>query len=202
MLVMMIMKSTRSYTMRTRAESAAATRERIVGAGRDLLLERAGEPVTLEDIATRAGVSVPTVLRSFGSKGGALDVARELLLREMRSMRPMAPLGDVASAIALLYDEYEWWGDYVMRVLAAEYAHLELSEVLDEGRAWHRRWVETALVPVLGARGRKEQRALVDLLVVATDVYTWKLLRRDMQLSQRESTARVMRMIHALAIGP
>jgi hypothetical protein len=35
----------------------------------------------------------------------------------------------------------------------------------------------------------------VDLLVVATDVYAWKLLRRDRGLSRNQTTERVRRLV-------
>ena len=57
-----------------------------------------------------------------------------------------------------------------------------LQAGVDRGRAKHREWCETKL----GATGAK-----LPLAVVATDVYTWKLLRRDQGLSKDE-TARAM----------
>src|ERR1051326_7540884 len=97
------MKSTRQYNMEVRAQAAAQTRERVLAAVRELLLRQVGEPVTLKDIASSAGVSVPTVLRSFGSRSGALEAGRDLIVREMRELRrPTAP-GDIAAAVAMLY---------------------------------------------------------------------------------------------------
>ena len=40
--------------------------------------------------------------------------------------------------------------------------------------------------------------ALTDLLVVATDVYTWKLLRRDRKLSQAQVERRLLRLVAAI----
>ena len=39
---------------------------------------------------------------------------------------------------------------------------------------------------------------LVPELVVATDVYTWKLLRRDQGLSRDETLAAMLRIVQAL----
>jgi hypothetical protein len=39
---------------------------------------------------------------------------------------------------------------------------------------------------------------LVPELVVATDVYTWKLLRRDQGLSRDDTAAAVLRIVNAL----
>ena len=39
---------------------------------------------------------------------------------------------------------------------------------------------------------------MVDLLVVATDVYTWKLLRRDRRLSVRRTCERMESLVRAV----
>ena len=57
--------------MRARAEAAAATRGRIVRAVLELHVERFHDQITLDAIADRAGVTVQTVLRQFGSAGPA-----------------------------------------------------------------------------------------------------------------------------------
>jgi hypothetical protein len=44
---------------------------------------------------------------------------------------------------------------------------------------------------------------LVPELVVATDVYTWKLLRRDQDLSREQTRDSIRRTVHALlALNP
>src|SRR6187200_2457439 len=73
------MKTTRKYTMGARAQAVDATRRRIVDALIALAGERPFAEVTLDTIAARAGVSVQTVLRQFGSRDGlfaeAMDAA-------------------------------------------------------------------------------------------------------------------------------
>lgn len=46
----------------------------------------------------------------------------------------------------------------------------------NEGRAYHRQWVERCFGPHL----TKYHSEMIDGLVVATDIYTWKLLRLDL----------------------
>jgi hypothetical protein len=48
----------------------------------------------------------------------------------------------------------------------------------------HRQWVERAFATQLDARSTDDREALVDLLVVATDVYTWKPLRATGSLGE------------------
>jgi hypothetical protein len=42
---------------------------------------------------------------------------------------------------------------------------------------------------------------VTDLLVVATDVYTWALLRRDRGLSRDHTEARMLRLVEAVLSG-
>jgi hypothetical protein len=53
----------------------------------------------------------------------------------------------------------------------------------------HRAWVTDVFAPFAGPHD-----PLIDLLVVATDVYTWKLLRID----RRHSRARTQQLIHRM----
>lgn len=46
--------------------------------------------------------------------------------------------------------------------------------------------------------GREDGAALTDLLVVATDVYPWKLLRRDAGLDRTTTQERLLRLVRAL----
>jgi AcrR family transcriptional regulator len=62
---------TRPYKQGLRAEQSAETRTRILAAARELMPE--AEQLQVEEIARRAGVSVPTLYSHFGSKGGLLS---------------------------------------------------------------------------------------------------------------------------------
>ena len=52
----------------------------------------------------------------------------------------------------------------------------------------------SAQLPATGARRRQSLAALH----AATDVYTWKLLRRDLGLSRRATTGTITRIVTAL----
>ena len=67
----------------------------------------------------------------------------------------------------------------------------------DRGKAMHRDWVRDAFAP-----GRPTTRRVLDLLVVATDVYTWKLLRIDRGHSRAVTERRMHDLVDAvLAVG-
>ena len=62
---------------------------------------------------------------------------------------------------------------------AGELGEAFAARVTDHGRQVHRRWVTETFGPASADRRALRDGGCVDLLVVATDVYTWKLLRRD-----------------------
>jgi AcrR family transcriptional regulator len=181
--------------MDVRNAKAAETKARIRQAAIDVHTERLWEGFTLEEVARRAGTTVQTVLRIYGSKA-----ALERLLLEASSERERkpSPPGDVEAAVAALYDDYESIGDQVIRLLADEPRVPGMPALLDQGRAGHRRWTEATFAPQLRARrGAARERALVRVLLV-TDVYTWKLLRRDFHLKRAAAERIVVEMIHAV----
>ncbi len=191
-------KPKRTYSMQRRAASAEATRASIRDAAIGLHAERLWDDFTLQEVAQRAGTTVQTVLRAYGSKD-----ALELLAMEASAVprRKACPPGDTAAAVRVLYDDYEAVGDRVVRYLAEELRRPALASRVELGRRAHRAWVRTVFAPELEGRPKRAAQDLLRALVVATDVYVWKLLRRDMHLD-RASAERVVRgMIAAIAHG-
>lgn len=138
-----------------------------------------------------------TVLRHFGSKEG-LYAELETFAREHVQAERAAPAGDVVAAVHALVGHYESTGDWALAMLAAERRDDRARQVTDHGRALHLEWVRAVFAPQLGLRPPSERGRLTDLLVVATDVYAWKLLRRDRGLSRSEVERRVRFMVRAL----
>lgn len=184
---------TRPYRLQARAEGAQERVERVMDAAIELWLERWYDEFTLQDIAERAGVSLSTIMRRFGSKEGV--VAAVLASDRGRSRvsdRDHLVAGDVDGAIRELIEEYERTGDAVIRNLALEERVPAIGEVVKVGRNMHREFVARVFAPWLPPRkGRAYDRRLAQF-IVASDVYTWKLLRRDQGLSEEE-TGRAMR---------
>jgi AcrR family transcriptional regulator len=191
------MKTTRQYVMRARAAAAEETRLRILRAAIEAVDDKPIAAMVLSDVADRADVSVQTVLRQFGSRDGLLDAATELAAEEIAEERATPP-GDVDGAVRVLFDHYEARGDGAIRLLAQESWDERARSITATGRAVHRRWVEDVFAPLVADRTDGEQTELLDLLVVATDVYTWKLLRRDRDLSRAAAQRRVLRMINSI----
>ena len=114
--------SKRPYTMTRRAETAAATRQRILDSAVQLYCDRQIEEFTLDEVARRAGATVQTALRDFGSKENLLLAALHRLAEGGASLKPTPP-GDVAAAVGAIFDLYESMGDLLMQRLADERRH-------------------------------------------------------------------------------
>jgi AcrR family transcriptional regulator len=190
------MNTKRTYTMTARAEAAEETRRRITHAAFELQTERLTADISLEDIAARAGVSVQTVLRRFGSKAELFQASLEWINSEIAEER-RAPAGDVATAIRVLVDHYEVHGDFALLMLAQENAYDHVRQMSDAGKQMHRTWVREVFAPLLPADTGTHDEA-IDLLVVATDVYTWKLMRRDRGLSRHQTEQRINALVSAV----
>ena len=192
------MKTTRPYTMTARSRAAEQTRVRILDATAELAGERLVADISLERVAQRAGVSVQTVLRRFGSRAGLFDEAQRYAEGRIVEER-RAPVGDVDAAVEALVDHYEKRGDAVLLMLAQEGTDALTASVTARGnrstasgsrRASPRSWP-----------GPTIPRA-DDLLVVAMDVFTWKLLRHDRGLDRATTEARIRRLVTALLPHP
>ena len=188
----------RPYRMRARAEAVAETGRRILEAVIELHRERFYDQVSLEDIADRAGVTVQTVLRRFGSKERLIEAATEEVKRQITHQRAQAPTGDIEGAVKNLMEHYEEWGETALRLLAQEERVPAFRSVTEAGRALHYEWVERTFAPLLAKRTGMARRRLLAELIAICDVYFWKLLRRDLGLSREQTELAIRETILAL----
>jgi AcrR family transcriptional regulator len=190
-------KGKRQYDMAARAAKTAATTARIRASAMALYSERAIEDFTLDEIAARAGTTVQTVLRIFGSKEDLLFAALSELAASGLSLK-VTPPGDVAAAVAAIFDVYETMGDLVIQRLNDERRYPAFKPVLEEGRQNHRAWVKTAFAPYLAREEGHLRTQLLNALVAATDVYVWKLLRRDRGIGRTAAEAVVRKLVEGV----
>ena len=174
--------------------SVEATRRRILGAAVTLLRNRFRSEIRLEDVAVGAEVTVQTIINVFGGRADLLDEAFAELVRKMREQRLRPEPGDLEAAVAALVVHYEQFGDLVVRNLA-EQADAELIET---GRAGHRQWVQRQFSAEIERQGSSRRRSLIDELVCVCDVYTWKLLRRDLGRSRPATERTILSMVSAI----
>ena len=187
----------RPYRQSVRAETAEATARRVIEAFSECMRSRWFDELTLEEIAERAGVTARTVIRRFGGKEGLLTAFAEDFIPTVGFSRDAAP-GDVEAVVARVVAVYEDWGDSVIRNLAQEERHPALKPLLDRGRAAHRAITAQAFAPWLEPLTEPDRRRTLDTLVAATDVYAWKLARRDMGRSREETAILLRRLVDAV----
>ena len=181
--------------MGRRAASAHANGESILASARRLFGELRYDQVSLDDIATEAGVTERTVVRRFGSKEllfGAVGAGRAAAIRRARDE---VPAGDVPKAVRLLVGTYEDWGDEVLHLLSQERGLAGVTNTVEAGRRYHAAWVERAFSPLLGELPAAVRRRRLGELVAVTDIYYWKVLRRDVGLSRAEVEASLRELI-------
>lgn len=184
--------------MTTRAAAAEATRERIVGAASDLFAVEYYDEVTLRRVALAAGVALQTVVNHFGTKEELLSAVVARFSSEIATRRDRAVPGDVRAAVTALVGDYEITGDPTLRALAIEDRVAAVRPAIAQGRASHRAWVERVLAAALEDLGGRLRRRRLAQLVTVTDVYAWKLLRRDHGLSRAETITAMTEMVQAL----
>jgi AcrR family transcriptional regulator len=195
------MSTTRGYRMSARATSAARTRARILHAVIEVAQEKLTLEIRLDDVARRAGTTVQTVLRHFGSRESLLDAAIAAGAADIAAERAVGT-GDIDTGFRRLIDHYEERGDFMTRMVAQEQTDARIRSITADGRRFHREWVAGLFAAELAARPEAARSALLDLLVVATDLATWRLLRRDRGLDRATTEARMRTLTAAVLATP
>jgi AcrR family transcriptional regulator len=186
--------------MGARAETTEATRQRILEAVEAAFDELAFDEITLARIAKRANVSVQTILRHFESKEALRAAALLHAGQKMAATRTVMPVGDLDEIVDVLVDTYEQFGNRVLRMLAREEEEAALRQLADLGRAYHLEWCKQAFSASLkGLRGQVRERRIAQI-VACTDVYVWRVLRRDRGLSPRQAKLAMLEMLEPLTL--
>src|SRR6185312_4332558 len=191
--------ATRAYRQDLRAQQTQANGDRVVQSAVGLVKKtRRTADITLDDISRESGVTVRTILRRFASRDGVLEAAFGKIKEEFRGYRPATEAGDVDAAVHALLDQYEKIGDLNMRALAQEDQLPLLHRALTDARRSHRKWLEHVFQPNLRPLTPSQRERQVTALYAATDVYLWKLLRRDLKLDRHETEAAFLRLVNGV----
>jgi AcrR family transcriptional regulator len=191
----------RPYQMSARAEQAAATADRVLDA---VLVEYAAAPfdlMRLDEVAGRAGVTVQTVLRRFGSKAGLVVALARRELGRIAALRA-AGLGAPAPVLLrALVEHYETYGDLIAKMYGDADRVEGLAEVARAGRSHHVAWCVEAFAGVLGdAEGELRTRRSAQVVALC-DASTWRILRREQGLSPDQVEVALTELLSVVA-GP
>jgi len=189
----------RRYRMVRRLQQSEATAERLLDAAWRRFATLPYESVRLSDIAADADVSVQTLHTRFGTKEDLFTTAFRKWMVEQGRSRQTARVGDLEDVIRVLYDNYDDQGEIGLRMIAQEDRIAAIRQDTDAGRRWQRRWVAETFEPFLAnSAGPKARADLHDALIVACDIYTWRLLRLEMGHATADARRIVIGMISAL----
>jgi AcrR family transcriptional regulator len=188
---------TRTYKMGARADAVEASRERIARAALTRFIAEPYDAVTIASVAKDAGVSHQTVLNHFTSKEGLFTAATERFGADVMKLRGERTGHDAASAVALAIEQYEATGDGNVRLAMLDDRIPAVKAALDFGRATHQAWLAEVFADRLPS-AVAERAHVLSQLHAATDVYTWKLLRRDQGLTRDETFASILKIVEAL----
>ncbi|GAB4343573.1 MAG: hypothetical protein Kow0037_31780 [Calditrichia bacterium] len=175
----------RKYNRENRLKQAEQTRQNIILAAEKLLGTKPLADVSMQAIAEEAKTTVQTFIRHFGSREGCLNAVVEKVLFRVEQERAVPPSGSVEDCAEVLLSHYEKENRLVLNLLAQEHNGSRfIGEALQIGREFHRKWLKECF------RGRYPEgidEEILDELVLATDIYAWKLLRLDMDRSRRQT---------------
>jgi AcrR family transcriptional regulator len=175
-------RSRRQYDRTLRRERAAATRERIVAAGSDLLHEapiRDWRALTVRAVAERAGVSERTVYRHFVSERGLHDAVMQRLEAEAGIDLTVMRLEDIADVAARIFEHvssFPFDPRPPLDPTLNEAGQRQRDALLAAVTAWTERWPEA---------DRTVAAAVFDLL---WNVASYEHLVVDWQLDHERAT--------------
>jgi AcrR family transcriptional regulator len=188
----------RPYRQVARAARVQRTRTAILDAVDTVFSATENLDFSLEEVAAAAGTTVQTILRHFGCKSDLIGAAAKRGAARVQADRDQVAVGDLVAVATYLARHYEEEGDRMLRLLALEHLSADVAQVTANGRRLHRGWVERVLLPLFEPLLPAERRRTSATLVAATDLLTWKVLRREQGLSTADYQRCVQEMLEAL----
>jgi AcrR family transcriptional regulator len=174
-------RASRPYDTSLRREQAAATRERIVTAGSELLHTgsvRDWKRLTVRAVADRAGVSERTVYRHFGNERGLTDAVMHRLEHEAGIDLEGMGLGDIATVATRILDHV---ASYPMEPRPA------LDATLVDANRRQKEALLGAVAAVAGAWPEEQQILVAALFDVLWSVEAFERLVGDWRIAPTDA---------------
>ncbi len=175
--------SPRAYSSKLREEQAEQTRERIVEALFEQVLDTQRNDFSIADVAKRAGVSERTVYRYFPTREDLVGAVDERFNDIEEQPKPPRSVSDFPRHVAELY---EWFGNNEQLVEAAHVAGIgrELHLRARARRGEKARRVMDRLFKPLPKRERKILFAVVRTMFGSA---IWRAMREEGGLTNEEA---------------
>jgi AcrR family transcriptional regulator len=176
--------------METRNDEGALLRRRVMNAAVEVLGDVGAERLTMDMVATRADAATRTVYNHFGSRPELLAAVFADLLRTNRDLlqRNVAETGEPADRlrqfVTQLYGVYEERGVAFTTLIDLDEPTVR-AHLLDM-RTWRRDRLAQILRPA-NKMLRLPIKQAVAFAFVTTNHATWRALREDAGLAQRQA---------------
>jgi AcrR family transcriptional regulator len=187
----------RAYRMRSRASAAAATAERIREAATALFVELPYDQVGLAAIARRARVSLPTIIRKYGSKDALFTECARAVSEREQEVRAMEP-GDVRGAARMLAQRYEQFLPFWKRYLDLEERFPAVARAINDARQGHLAWLAVVFDPFLAPHPAPVRTRQLAALFGATEWYVWWTWRTHLGLDAQQAEQILAEALEAL----
>ncbi|MGH3509357.1 MAG: TetR/AcrR family transcriptional regulator [Nocardioidaceae bacterium] len=193
------MTSSRAYRSEHRQRQAEETRRRILAAARKLFADRGYAATSVADLAAEAGVSVPTVYASVGSKR---ELARSLVEfvneeggvyeNDVRQRRATSAPELLRLNMHLVRELNERCGDIMRAARSAAQSEPDLVPVVEAGDGYHREgeYAVAARLAEMGAlrEGLDVQRAgAIITVLTSSSSFDQLVLEHDWSYDEVES---------------
>ena len=180
-----------SAVTKRRGIDSTATRQRVLDATEELILEGGFAQATVADVADRAGVARATVFSHFGSKFGILEA---LAVRcaggpQMRAIRAALAVDDADEVLpAIVGASCEHWerqGHILLTLKAVAELEADANALVEDQRRDQREGMERvdATLERGGRQGELSRSQLAAALHLVTSVESFMELRRNAGLS-------------------
>lgn len=186
----------RPYNSERRAKAVQQSRERAIEAFIALSGRMTLDDITLDRVAQATGVTVRTLQRHFDNKEHLVREAHETILRSI-SERLVDETPGSHAFVGRIVRHMEQIGDYLVRFENEASNYPSLLPDLERGREMRRSALGRMFDAQIQCDAKTRERTLKALYVVS-DVYAWKILRRDIGLSTADTEALLRDMVEAV----
>lgn len=177
---------------------ANLTRQRLTSAVRAMMRDFWLEDLSIQQIATQAAVSVPSIYRHFGSREALISAALEESMLVSQSF-PEAPQQlSLSSILDPLANYYEQNGVLLLKIKYQQERHAGMSAQWRAIQKQHQQWIWDHFHMYLYALSSQRQASLEHELVSLTAVDFWAGFRWEQNLSQVELSESWQRILRAL----
>lgn len=188
-------------------DGRVARRQRNIDAVLDVVLEMFAEEAmfpTIEQVATRSGLSLRSLYRYFADPGELLEAAIKRASQIGRELSHLPAIGDgpldrrIDDFVTMRLELHDAVGPVLRATLANAARHSRVRDQLTQDRNSMRRQFELQFAPELAARKGGARKSVVTAGDLLTQLESIDFLRRHRQLSVAESHAAIATSLQSL----